>query len=581
MILQSLGIEYEILEGSDRPGGRILTHHFEKGKAPWNYFDIGAMRYPKIEIMWRVFNLFEDRLGLKDKLVPYIMSCENQFLEFNRQKVQQKEADKEADKKPRADVFKDSVENKGLVPKLYTDAGVSHWLEECFNPFKTLLAQDWNKGWDKLMKYDKYSARSFMATAFHDKKEDGTDFLKKDAYPDAVINWLERMNTGTGLFDMAFAEMVIDDLQFDWPNASSVKYGATPADGQGPSWYCLAGGSEVFIKAMVSKLTKKIQYKKRVTHIFPTGEAKPMQLKYSYGKEAKGEANFNYVISTIPLPSLRFVDLDMCNLSYAQLEGMRTLRYDSSCKVGIRFKSRWWQTLRSGSIKGGQSKTDRIIRTAVFPSYGVNDPDADAVMIASYTWSQDASRVGGLMRGRDSEAEAFLIENILEDLSLLHGVDLKFLRGELDDWCAFDWYADPHTLGAFALFGPGQFSNIYPAFGQGAAGGRLLFAGEALSAQHAWVEGALDSAYAAVQRLLDGAGLRDKLKELEAKWGNPHVREEERKESKDIMWLQEIIGAVLSIMTDYNDIKGAFKDLELESMFEKFVGELEAVSAAA
>lgn len=38
MILQSLGIDYEILEGSDRPGGRILTHHFKQGKEPWNYF---------------------------------------------------------------------------------------------------------------------------------------------------------------------------------------------------------------------------------------------------------------------------------------------------------------------------------------------------------------------------------------------------------------------------------------------------------------------------------------------------------------------------------------------------------------
>lgn len=38
MILQILGIDYEILEGSDRPGGRILTHHFKQGKEPWNYF---------------------------------------------------------------------------------------------------------------------------------------------------------------------------------------------------------------------------------------------------------------------------------------------------------------------------------------------------------------------------------------------------------------------------------------------------------------------------------------------------------------------------------------------------------------
>jgi len=38
MILQDLGIDYEIIEGSERPGGRIRTHEFKDGKKPWNYF---------------------------------------------------------------------------------------------------------------------------------------------------------------------------------------------------------------------------------------------------------------------------------------------------------------------------------------------------------------------------------------------------------------------------------------------------------------------------------------------------------------------------------------------------------------
>jgi hypothetical protein len=42
MILDDLGIKYEILEGSDRIGGRIFTHDFNKeptkGNGEWNYF---------------------------------------------------------------------------------------------------------------------------------------------------------------------------------------------------------------------------------------------------------------------------------------------------------------------------------------------------------------------------------------------------------------------------------------------------------------------------------------------------------------------------------------------------------------
>ena len=58
-----------------------------------------------------------------------------------------------------------------------------------------------------------------------------------------------------------------------------------------------------------------------------------------------------------------------------------------------------------------------------------------------------------------------------------------------------------HT-GAFALFGPGKFSTVYESLTAPAASGHLHFAGEALSTRHAWVEGALDSAWRAVFELL-------------------------------------------------------------------------------
>lgn len=52
MILDSLeipGLEYDILEASDRTGGRIYTHYFSN--VPHDYYDVGAMRFPDIDIM--------------------------------------------------------------------------------------------------------------------------------------------------------------------------------------------------------------------------------------------------------------------------------------------------------------------------------------------------------------------------------------------------------------------------------------------------------------------------------------------------------------------------------------------------
>ncbi|KAK0433398.1 hypothetical protein EV421DRAFT_1718643 [Armillaria borealis] len=567
MILDDLGIKYEILEGSDCPGGRILTHYFPQVHMKgWTYFDIGAMRYPDIPVMWRVFDLFRERLQLGNRLIPYIMNSENQFIEYNSQRHQLKTVNT----KSMADWFKDSSSAGGLVPPEFIDKGVDHWLGECFTPFKDLFAESWEKGWKKLMEYDEYSARAFMMHPFDIKNEDGTCFLKKEAYPKAAIDWMERMNTGTGLFDMAFSEMVIDDLQFDWPAGSAM------------NWHCLAGGSEVFINVMVSKISDptKIQYNKRVTSITPmaangTKRSKPLSVTYGSGG-AKASTKYNYMISTIPLPALRLIDLDGCNLSNVQLDGMRTLHYDSSCKVGIQFHSRWWETLSTGSIKGGQTKTDRIVRTVVYPSYGVDDEYADAIMIASYTWSQDATRVGGLI----TADEQFLIDNILKDLAALHGITLDFLKKEMRGWCAWDWNSDPFALGAFALFGPGQFSSIYPAFRQGAAGGRLLFAREAMSDQHAWVEGALDSAYEAVRKILEGAGLEEKLKKLEANWGNPHLDKAEAEEQATLLRGQALIGALFSAISDHDKIKDILLGLRKKGHLEQLFLAAEAAQKA-
>ena len=53
MMCDFLGIDYEILEASDRVGGRVYTHHFSEGATPieHNYYDVGAMRFPDLEIM--------------------------------------------------------------------------------------------------------------------------------------------------------------------------------------------------------------------------------------------------------------------------------------------------------------------------------------------------------------------------------------------------------------------------------------------------------------------------------------------------------------------------------------------------
>jgi hypothetical protein len=72
-------------------------------------------------------------------------------------------------------------------------------------------------------------------------------------YDFAAIQWMETMNTSSGMFDQAFSESVIDSFDFD-----------NPAN---KGWKCIEGGTSLVTDAMVNRLKTKPQLNKRVDSI--------------------------------------------------------------------------------------------------------------------------------------------------------------------------------------------------------------------------------------------------------------------------------------------------------------------------
>lgn len=112
----------------------------------------------------------------------------------------------------------------------------------------------------------------------------------------------------------------------------------------------------------------------------------------------------------------------------------------------------------------------------------------------------------------DSPAgEEQLKEVALHNLALLHAQRpedyqdvLDMLHKEYDTHHAYDWYKDQTMAGAFAYFGPGQFSNMWQEIIKPNAFGQLYMIGEAASAHHGWIVGALESVVRAVFVMLEG-----------------------------------------------------------------------------
>ncbi|KAI9453225.1 L-amino acid oxidase 1 [Russula earlei] len=509
MLLQSLSIPYKIFEASERPGGRIFTYQFAS-KPPndpqgrHDYYDVGAMRFPNNNANKRTFELFK-QLGVSRNLIPYVFSQDDNFLIFNGIQTTAAAA------KTQGNHFLDDIPQQ-YTDKVYRDPwgrtvyGLQACINEALDPFREPLIKNFKQGWQNLMTYDWASTRSYLTR----------EAPNYPNYPLSVVQWMETRDGGTGGYDRAFSETVLESLEFDDPTQEATG---------GVKWWCLEGGSRVMIDGFLANLSTQPSYGQRVTsveqvYVYPADvfpdlpHRTPPWPRFPFMKvsvEGQGDEYFCHVVSTASFAALRTINTEDVFMSYWQRQAIRTLAYGPATKVGIKFKTRWWE--QNGQKQfGGSSYTDRPIRVAVYPSYGLGE-SGPGVLMATYNWQQDASRFGALIQnpdwsqqlvpGRDPPwSEKILLDQIYADIATIHGVDERVLRADTLDYHPYDWYHNPYTMGAFAFFKPGQFRLLFPSIVQPASYGRFHFAGEVASHHHAWVAGALDSAERVVKEIL-------------------------------------------------------------------------------
>ncbi|KAG6829741.1 hypothetical protein H0H87_010373, partial [Tephrocybe sp. NHM501043] len=265
-------------------------------------------------------------------------------------------------------------------------------------------------------------------------------------------------------------------------------------------WWCIDGGTEVLTNTMHEVLKNKPRYSHRVTSVSMSNpEDATTSMKITIAEHPEfSDRRYSHVISTIPLPCLRTIDTSGCNFNYKQNRALRLLER-SSVKIGIKFTTRWWQYDSNFKQQfGGASYTDRPIRQVVYPSCGLeDDPRSPGSYIQDKVWGerQDPARAS-------PGSETILLEQVYQDLAALHGQTPDWYKAQTVAYYAYAWHSNPYTMGAFAYFGPGDFSTLYPSVTTSAAHGKFHFAGTAASLKHSWIAGALDSAWRCVDEIL-------------------------------------------------------------------------------
>jgi monoamine oxidase len=414
-------------------------------------------------------------------LIPYIFSANNTFQLYNNISVHDNMS-------PSAATFRVlTTEGGDIPPSAFAIGDPDTIYADAIAELMDALEQNFDAGFNKLMEFDQLSVRAYL--------------LQK-GFTNAQINWLETIEEGTLSFDKSsLAQAVIEQWIFT----------AAPLD----SWVTVNGGFQRLINGLLKVLQTQPNLHHRVTAIKP-GRADSLTVVVNY----TSEHSYSHVINTIPLGATRLLDTStLPDLLYNTTMAWRALAYDDAGKIGMWFQTRWWEdpAVLPAPFVGGQSYTDLPIRRCVYPSYGLDVPDAPGAMIASYTWSQDAARLAAFYQSA-AERE-FITHIVLEEMARLHDISIEFLQDQLVETHLWDWYNHPYSDGAYALFAPAQFSDVLPPLMRPSCNGRLHTAGEATSSGHAWIVGALNSAYRAVMEVLSVEGRTDLMEEMVRIWG--------------------------------------------------------------
>ncbi|GKT48204.1 putative bifunctional amine oxidase [Colletotrichum spaethianum] len=525
--VEGLKIEYDILEAADskRFGGRLFTHYFDDPpQRVHDYYDVGAMRFPDNDVMDRTFRLFKflgiDKIKKGEKsprkepndppvLVPYFMEdtedvCPAMFndrrtvgrvyktegvidpYELNKGIPDDQKIPDHLLKKDPSDLFtaaiqqyidavKDGLDNRKTAPSLDASSAKTN---------KTKMSGGEDLFWKMLRQSDRMSVRQFLLSTDNPSlvTPELPEGIQGPGYSYNTVQWMETATYGTGWYDQSLTEAVLEHLDFDTKKPIN------------DHWWCVDGGAQKIAEVMMKKLKNPecIKFNNQVVAMdahtsLPRLKTEEITLRIrdttAEPKSLDGERNENYftVFNSTTLGSMDRMDLSKAGLLWDTKQAIRCLGYGASCKV------------------------------CVYPSYNVNDSIHEpAVLLVSYTWGQEAQRIASLISSNTPTGEEELKKILLHDLAMLHSSvaspyeeTLNLITRLYDTHHAYDWYRDSHMAGAFAYFGPCQFWDLYPAITKPNAFGQLYFVGEAASAHHAWVVGALESVVRAAWCMFD------------------------------------------------------------------------------
>ncbi|ALL79986.1 amine oxidase (plasmid) [Pseudonocardia sp. EC080610-09] len=444
--LERRGFTAEVLEAAPHVGGRIHTHRFGTGDGV-PFVELGAMRIPANH---RHTLSYVEQLGLSERLSIFrtLFSEDGAYHTTSAGFVRVRDA--------AAELVADF--RKGLGGERYPEHTVlfGAWLTAIGNAiapaaFRSSLHNDVSMKLLELV--DGVDLNPFLGGERADRFDLHAFFAAHPALRTTADGRLNRF---------------LDDIL----NETS------------PELLRLDGGMDQLTETLRRRLSGPVRCGHEVVGLSVEGEDVVVHIRRDDEVVAR---RYGQVLCTIPFSVLRGLQLEGLNPDKRAV--IDEVTYWSATKVAFLCREPFWE---NDGISGGASFSGGRVRQTYYPPVE-GAPGRGAVLLASYTMGEDADVLGEL-----DETQRHQV--VLEEVGAMHP-ELHD-PGMVREIVSRAWGQDRLSLGGgVTRWGKDTAACARERDRAAAPDGRLYFAGEHCSSTTAWVDGAIESALGAVERI--------------------------------------------------------------------------------